>query len=269
MDAAFNLVTEIFDLLLLPFRNIAPVWGIAFIALLTAVFILWVYTWASNQGEIKRLKRLMQGHFLGMYLFRDAPAQILRSLGNVLTCSLRYMGYSFVPLAVVLVPVALVCVQMQLRYGHRSPEVGERLRVSIGMVRGARSATIQTSPGLRADSPPVRIGGDEIDWGVIALARGEQKLAFTVDGSMVEQPIPVGETAVRIYPVRSRASILNSLLYPGGEPLDGAGPVSFIRIDYAPARVSLAGFELHWSIAYFLLAILFGLFMKRFFRVEF
>ncbi|MEJ2744078.1 MAG: hypothetical protein P8123_00065 [bacterium] len=92
MNTFFNILTWVFDVILFPFRNIAPVWGVAFLALLTAVFILVVYKLVSNQPAIARLKKQVQGHFLGIYLFRDDPIQVIRSLGSVCTCSLRYVG---------------------------------------------------------------------------------------------------------------------------------------------------------------------------------
>ena len=71
MTMTFDALTKVFDLVLFPFRQMAPVWGVAFLALLTAIFILMVYKWVSNQRAIARFKKQVQGHFLGIYLFRE------------------------------------------------------------------------------------------------------------------------------------------------------------------------------------------------------
>lgn len=268
----FDALTKVFDLVLFPFRQMAPVWGVAFLALLTAIFILMVYKWVSNQRAIARLKKQVQGHFLGIYLFRDDPVQVLRSLGNVCACSVRYVGCSLIPLAVVLVPIALACVQMQLRYGYEAPRTGESLIVSLKTSNGmmAGGATLTASPGLRVETPPLLIpASDEVDWRVRVEGHGEQHLEFGIGGLTLEKEIVIDSRVRGRYPVTAQESFINSLINPGEQPLPADSPVYSVSVGYRSARVNLFGIKMHWSIAYFLMAVVFGMLLKRFMGVEF
>ena len=274
MTMAFDSLTKVFDLVLFPFRQMAPVWGVAFLSLLTAVFILMVYRWVSDQAAIARLKRQVQGHFLGIYLFRDDPAQVLRSLGSVCACSLRYVGYSLVPLAVVLVPVALACIQMQLRYGCAPPHPGDRLIVSLKTSPGtdvmAGGVTLRASPGLKVETPPLRIPErGEVNWRVRVAGAGEQYLEFGIGGATIRKEIVIDSRVRRRYPVTARESFLNCLINPGEQALPADSPVHSMSVGYQSARINLLGIRMHWTIAYFLIAIVFGMLLKRFMGVEF
>ncbi len=274
MNTFFNILTRVFDVVLAPFQKAAPVWGVAFLALLTAVVILAVYKLVSNQIAIARLKRQVQGHFLGIYLFRDDPSQVIKSLGNVCACSLRYVGYSLVPLAVVLAPIALICIQMQLRYGHASPMPGDRFIASLdalpGMALTAEGVRLTTSPGLELETPPMRIPGKgELDWRIGVKETGDQYLEFVVGGLDIRKEIVIDNGVQRLYPVTAKKSFLNSLVNPGDRPLPADSPAYSISVEYRSSRINLFGIRMHWSIAYFLMAIIFGMLLKRFIGVEF
>lgn len=274
MTTFFNILTRVFDAVLSPFQNMAPAWGVAFLALLTAVFILVVYKSVSNQAAIARLKKQVQGHFLGIYLFRDDPAQVIGSLGRVCACSLRYVGYSLVPLAVVLVPIALICIQMQLRYGHASPMPGDRFIVSLdalsGMALTVEGIQLTTSPGLKVETPPMRIPGEgEMDWRVGVKGVGEQYLEFIAGGLDLRKEIVIDNGVQRRYPATAKKSFLSCLISPGDQFLPADSPVHSISVEYRPARINLFGIRMHWSIAYFLMAVIFGMLLKRFVGVEF
>lgn len=274
MTAFFNILTRLFDAILTPFQKAAPVWGVAFLALLTAVFILVVYKLVSNQAAIARLKRQVQGHFLGIYLFRDDPAQVIGSLWRVCACSLRYVVYSLVPLAVVIVPIALICVQMQLRYGHASLMPGDRFIVSLeaspGATLTAEGIQLTASPGLKVETPPMRIPGlGELDWRIGVKETGDQYLEFVAGGIDIRKEIVIDSGVQRRYPITERESLLNSIINPGDRTLPSDSPVRSISVGYRSARINLFGIRMHWSIAYFLMAIIFGMLLKRFVGVEF
>jgi hypothetical protein len=273
MNTFFNILTRGFDVVLFPFQKMAPVWGVAFLSLLTAVFVLAVYKLASNQSAIARFKRRIQGHLLGIYLFRDDPMQVIGSLGRVFACSLRYVGYSLVPLVVVLAPIALICIQMQLRYGHTNPMPGDRLIVSLnaspGVALPVGGVRLVASSGLKVETPPMRIPGKgELDWRVGVVGAGDQYLQFVVGDVAIRKEIVVDNRVQRRYPVAARGSLLNSIVDPGGRTLPADSPVRSISVGYRSARINLFGIRMHWSIAYFLMAIVFGMLLKRFVGVE-
>ena len=270
---AGRVLTRLFDALLYPFRDAAPVWGIAFAALLTAAGVLLVYRFVSDQDAIRRARKRIQGHLLGIYLYRDEPAAMLGSLAGVWADSLRYLGRALVPLAVAIVPVAIVCVQLDLRYGHCPLLPGEAAIVSVELVPGidARSArvAIAVTDGLKVETPLVRIDDREIDWRVRVTGGGAQAVTVTVNGAPIEKDIRVGARVACIYPESECPSMRQALLFPGEETISRASPVSVLRVDYPSRTVRVAGMRLHWSVAYFLLALIFGVVLGKVMGIEF
>ena len=274
MYAVFSILTRAFDVMLYPFKNLAPVWGVAFLALLTAFFVLYIYKQVSNQRAIKLLKKRIQGHFLGIYLFRDDISQILGSQGKVFSNVLRYMGHSLLPFAVVLVPILIVCVQMQLRYGYSHLAPGDVLPVSIKLAEGAKAVNagveLTASEGLTVETPPLRIAAlNEIDWRIRVEDWGMHEVVFKIGGARIGKGVDAGKGVQKIYPARERSVVLGALICPGEAPIESKLPVRSVLVGYTHATIGFFGLNLHWSIVYFLLAIVFGIIFKRFFKVEF
>lgn len=274
MNAILAFITKAFDLILYPFSTLAPVFGVAFMSFLTALFVLWVYSRVSNQTAIKRLRKRIQAYFLGIYLFRNDLSLIIESMLRIFSNTFLYIGHSLRPLAVVIIPIALVCVQMQLRYGHSNLKPGDRVMTAAGLTPQrwdlAGGVTLHASDGLSLDSPPLTISSlREIDWDVMINRPGKQSLTFAVNGTVVRKDLYVGNRIHRTYPATRKASFWNALVYPGGETIDTHSPFQYVMIHYPSARIGFLGLHLHWSIVYFLLAIIFGLLLKRFFGVEF
>ena len=65
MEFIFNKITLIVSGVLFPFQSLPPVIGLAFLALVTAVFALLVYKTISNQAQIKIKKGASSGIFSG------------------------------------------------------------------------------------------------------------------------------------------------------------------------------------------------------------
>ncbi|MEI6632383.1 MAG: hypothetical protein WCP22_01045 [Chlamydiota bacterium] len=273
ISAAGRLVTRLFDALLYPFRDAAPVWGLAFAAFLTAAGVILAYRLVSDQDAIRRARKRIQGHLLGIYLYRDEPAAMLASLAGVWGESLRYVGRALVPLAVAIVPVALVCVQLDLRYAHRPLMPGEASIVSVELGPGADTRTaraaLAVTDGLKTETSPVRIGDREIDWRVRATGVGAQAVTVTVNGAAVEKDIRVGAGVACIYPESARPSMRRAFLFPGGETIGRGSPVSVLRVDYPSRTIRMAGMRLHWSVAYFLLALIFGAALGKMMGIEY
>lgn len=274
MQALFNILTKLVDWLLYPFRTLNPFWGIAFLALLTAIFILWIYKVLSNQKAIKRLKKRMMGYFLGIYIFRDDVGRILKTQAVLLGTIFRYLGHSARPLLIIIIPVGLLCAQMQLRYGWGTPRPGDEMVVTLKLRPGIdplRSEIgLKPSPGIAVRTPPLRIKAlGEVNWKVKLLQAGSHRLFFTVGNEMESMTLDASQVIGRRYPVKEEAGFLSLLTSPGEEPLDESFPARSLHIAYLPAKVNVLGFRLHWVILYFLLSVIFGLLLKRPLRVDF
>jgi hypothetical protein len=139
----------VLDAGLWPFRGLPSLVGLAFVALLTAVFVLLVYRATSNQDGIAAVRRSIVASLLEMRLFKDDLSVVFRAQGRVFKHSLRYFGYSLVPLAWILVPLMFLFIQLDQVYGYRPLEAGEAVIVDPG------SEAIL--PTVQATDPPVHL----------------------------------------------------------------------------------------------------------------
>jgi hypothetical protein len=274
MSYFFDIVTFLVGLVLTPFRRLPTIIGIALLALLTAVFALLIYKKFSNQEGITRTKKRIFGHFFGIYLFRDDLGRIIGQFGQVLGGVLRYLTYALPPLVLIIIPIGLLCIQMQLYYGYRTPEPGEAVNSAAGFEPGANLlalAPVLSAPsGLRVETPPVRIPArEETAWRLRVEKEGDYPLSFRAGETEFEFPLRADPVLDPIYPLAGRESFLHSLLYPGGPTVPGESPFRSIRIDYPARAVPFLWFETHWSIVYFILALVFGLLLKKPLRVDF
>jgi hypothetical protein len=271
MHLLFNIPTLAFALFLFPFRSLPPIWGIAAVALLTAVFILLVYRFASNQEAIRREKKRIQGHFLGIYLFKDSARQIFLSLARLLLAIVRYLAWSLPSLFIVIIPILLVCLQLDLHYGRRGLQVGESVNVYVRW-SGATDpqAALRSASGLIVETPPVRIAAlGETDWRIGMKQPRYHLLALAIGKNSTTFPVVSGDGIRPIYPERGRPGWRSYLLSPGQNYLPEDYPVSSVRIDYPVRRIDVLGRQLHWAIVYFVLAVVFGFLLKRPLKVEF
>lgn len=274
MSILFDILTGIFDLLLYPFRLLPPVVGIIPVAVLTALFALWIYKSVSNQDAISRGKKRIMGHFLGIYLFRDDLGRILRELGRVFTSIGGYLRYVLPPLVVIVVPVLLVCAQLQVRYGYRPLQEGEEVNLYVELAPeirvGEAGVKLETGEGTEIVTPPLRIEElNEVDWKIMVREEGIHEITISAEDSSLTLKLDAGGAVSRIYPLIGRESVSALLTRPGAVNLSQDGPFLQVRIDYPVREYNIPGIKLHWSIVFFILVIAFGFALRRPLGVDF
>ena len=220
-----------------------------------------------------RKKRIF-GHFFGIYLYRDDLGQILRELGLVLVAIGRYLRYVLPPLAVIIIPVLLVCAQLQIRYGYRGLEPGEEVNVSLWLTPGEnilRANPILIVPaGITLQTPALRIEeSGEADWRIRADAAGNFILNFSAGGKSAAVRLTAAKTVGRIYPVIGKPALSSSLTSPGGPTLSLSSPIEKIAVDYPTREVGIFGVKLHWTLAFLVLILLFGFSLRKPLKVDF
>jgi hypothetical protein len=300
-----GLIAALLDGLLFPFRGLPAIAGLAALSLLTAIALLLVVKKTSNQARLRDVKRLTQAGFFEIRLFNDDLRQILRAQLDILRHTLTYVTLSLVPLLWTIVPLTLVLAHLQFEYGYAGLEPGQSAVVTVTMKDegstggGTTSGTLMiggpvrpeltlTAPdGVRVETPPVWIPSRrEASWRVGAVREGAYDLALQV-GSRPRDTSPAGTASVAIHttkiltkrvvvsratmalrsPVRHDGGFLDTLLYPAEKPLPADSPIASIAITYPEQHLSVAGFELHWTIIFFGLSLLFALALRRPFRV--
>jgi len=276
----FNqILTRLFDVLFWPFQWLHPWWAMIYISLLTGLFMLWVFRLTSNQAGIKDIKRRIKAHLLEIRLFKDNFALTFKAQGNILLCNLKYIGYSFKPMLVMIVPLVLIIIQLNFRFAYLPLTPGQRAIVKVKVQPDLDllelPISLTSTSGIVVETPPLRIEEEgEIDWRIKALEPGRQSLFIQIGDN--HQPISKEiyiapdntRRLTKLSPLRPPAKFPNALLYPLEKPLPTGTPLREIEITYPSGHFHLWGLSIHWLIVYFLLAIAFGFGLKRFVGVE-
>ncbi len=264
----------VFDLVVGPFRTMNPWIAMAVVSALTGLLMLAVFRWTSNQEGIRRSKNAIKAHLLELRLYNDSLAQQLRSQGRVLAANGRYFGHALRPMLVMMVPVLLILVQLNLRFGSRPFAPGESAILKVKLTAGHNpietGIVLEAPPGVSVESPPLRIEEDrEIDWRLRAVAPGTHELSLRLGADAFTKIVIVGGRGlVRVPNLKPGASFLDRVFNPGEGPIPKGIPVESVEVDHPERRLDLLGLRIHWLVAYFLLSIVFGFTLKGMFKVE-
>jgi len=243
------------------------------ISLVTGVIALVVFRLCSNQRGIRAVKDRIVAHLLEVLLYRDELRVVMRAQARLFVDNLKYLAHALVPLACMIVPVGLLLIQTDLRYGRRPLLPGERAVVTVKLKAGSPvpvEATLAAPAGIEVETPAVRMPSiEEVSWRVKAVSAGEHELRFSVGGGEFTKRVVVGDRARRIVGRRVSNGVWQPLLHPGEPVLDADQPAAWVAVEYPDAPVRVLGWRLHWVWPFFALTLVFGYALKKPLRVQF
>jgi uncharacterized membrane protein (DUF106 family) len=265
------LLTNLFDILLWPFRSVDPIWALVVVSFLTGLFMLFVFGKVSNQEAIKRVRDRMRGNLLGVRLYQHDVRVVLGLQGEILHDTLIYMAYSVVPMLVLIVPVMLIMVQLNLRFSLRPLQPGHSAVVKVKFKEASqlrKDTHLQTVDAVQVETPGVRIASaKEVAWRIRAERPGHYFLKVRVDSDEVEKGLWVGEGWGTVSALRT-GRLGQILLHPGEPPIHPSKAIESVEVQYHPLQLSLLGWNVHWLVLFLILSILFGFAFKRLLGVE-
>lgn len=241
------------------------------ISLATAVVLLVVVRYTSNQAGIAQAKRAIRAGLFEIRLFNDDLRAILRAQRDVLRHNLTYLRLSAVPLLWVLLPLVVVIGQLQACYGYDGLHPGASALVKVALTEAAGNTPdlrLAAAPGVRVESPPVWIPSlREAAWRIGAERAGEYDLTVTINGDPVTKRVYVGGDVARRSPYRLSRSPVNWVLYPAEPALPADAPVRAIEVTYPTRGIQVWGWELHWMVIFFVFTLAFAFLLRRPFGV--
>jgi len=273
MDIFNSIINFIFNILFLPFKNLDPVWGMIVISFLTGIVMLLIFKVTSDQKGIKRAKDLVKAHFLAIRLYRDDISLMFETMRNILASNVGYIKQSMRPMLFLIVPVALILVQLGVRYEFRPLQVGESTVLTLRLQDNAtlddlKNVELDLPDGLTLAAPPVRIETlQEISWRIEAGKTGVYDVGIRLGDKRVEKRIHVVAELVQVTP-RVANDLTTPLMFPGERTLDNTTFAAAISLNYPRRDFTFFGLEIHWLIVFFVLSVVFGFAFKNVMGVE-
>ena len=263
------LLRSVVDALLYPFRDLPPIVGLTVVSLVTAIGLLLVFKYTSNQKALEAVKRRVHAGLFEIRLYNDDFRAIMRAQREILRANLTYMRYSMAPMIWTLPPLILLVAQLQFHYGYSGLTPGQQVLLKVELSADAYSGrekppyAVTTPDGLHLDDPAVWIPTlGEMAWRLTAEATGDYELEIRAGSETVTKTVRVTDRVVRRSPTKVRG-FLNELIYPAESSLPGDGAIESIAVTYPDANVDVFGLiELHWMIVFFVLSIVFAFILR-------
>ena len=283
MEALNSILRAAFDALLLPFRGLPPVVGLAFVSLLAAALVLLVFRRCSDQAALAAVKRQIHAGFFELRLFSDDPPALFAVQWELLRHNLRYLRLTLVPMLVLIVPFVLAIAQLQFHYGYRGLRPGETALVEVELdpawrslpggvaaASGRPDLRLEVPAGLRIETPGVWAPSlHRVTWRLGVVAAGSHSLTLSWAGASYGKSVDASARVVRRSPSRLRAALLDQLLYPAEPPLPAGSPVRSIAVTCPDASIAVLGLSAHWLVWFFVLSMLLAFALRRPFGVTF
>lgn len=260
------------DALLYPFRGLPPLVGLTVVSVLTSMAMLLVFRATSNQKGIEAVKRRIAAGIFEIRLFNDDPRAIVRAQADILRHTFTYLGLTMVPVLWMIVPLVLLIIQLEFRYGYAGLEPAGTALVKVTVTAASTSAapdiSLDTDAGIEVESPLLWIPSlHEANWRIAARDPGDHELRVVIGGETFAKRVRVTEAVVRLAPVRPARRILDQLLNPAERPLPAGAPVESITVTYPHATIGVLWWQAHWIVVFFILTIVIAYALQRPFKV--
>lgn len=253
-------MNALFDILLYPFRTLHPLWGMMWISALTGVMMILIFKRASNQQVISELRRKMGSRALGMLLYLESPATVLKLAAGLMIDNFVYLWHLLRPMLVIAVPFVLVAAQLDARYGYLPPE-GDRTHTAV--IRWESSLPSSLGEPLSGEmiSPVVTIA-DSL----------EKSFSFTGENGL----FALGDPAFKAGSAGGTGSVVVRGAEPGGilpsllRPWNAVSPqgVSSIEVFLSPADYGVLGGRWSWFAVFLVFSSLWAIAGAIVFKVK-
>ncbi len=251
------------------------------ISFLTAILMLFIFRFTSNQEGIRQVKNKIKAHLLELRLYKDSLSLSFKAQGNILRYNLKYISYSAKPLLVMIIPLILILTQLNLWFGYESLTPGQETILKVKIEENQNlldtNLVLQPSTGFEIQTPPLRIEEEmEINWCLQAKEKGVHDLTLIVEGQRITKKVAVDQKPLsKISPLKVRRNFINELINPGESPLPRDLPIKTIEVNYPAKDIKLFGWNIPWIlgippwlIVYFVLSIILGFVFKGMSKVE-
>ena len=264
-------LTGLFDLLFWPVSRLSPLPALAIFSVLTGILMLWIFGLVSDQKQIRTIRDRIRGNLIAVRLFGDDLGLLFRLQRRLLWDNVVFLKHAAIPVVIMLLPVLLILVQLNLRFGASPLAPGETALVKVTLRDAAaieRGVVLETPDTVIVETDAVRIPAlREVAWRIRPQQAGDYRLLVRVGDERVEKLLRVGHAWGAVSTVRTGKNLLDVLQYPGEPPI-GSGPVESIEIQYRELSLELFGWSVHWVILFFVLSILSGFAFRGVLGVE-
>lgn len=277
MDTLNYILTAWGGILLNLFVVFSPQVPLAFWSVVTGLLMALVFRHVSNQTALRVVADQTRSQLLAIRLFKD-------DLGVALGCQIQLLKavglrlfHSVLPAAVMLVPIALVLIQLALRYEHTPLTTGESVLVEVELSEKDwetyQDVEIEVSDNMRVQTPGLRDSRERtIAWRVAPIEASEGELQWRFGDRVEYKNVAIAKDQEILQSVsvrRTRTGWLDRILHPGEASLEIESPVRAITMEYPKRSTPFFGLAIPWWATFLIVSMLAALATKPWLKVQF
>ncbi|MBA3015857.1 MAG: hypothetical protein KKD63_01985 [Proteobacteria bacterium] len=276
----FSFLNQLVDLLVAPFHGLGPIPQLVLLSLVSTVALLAAFKRLSNQETIRSHKNKIFGNFLEIAIYRDQFRRSLICQGRILKYNLLYLGAIGKPLLLLMIPMILVCLQLEYRLGYQTIKPGQSFIIEAQLEDTASESladitnpiSIITSDTIDLETPAMRIPAtDQIFWKARLIQDGSPNfISIMLPGQSdaVRKDVAIGKLTNRFTPKKTKIVNLGNLVDSGEDGINSSSPIKTLRVAYSPAEYPFLRWTFSPIVYYFILTLLFGALLKPVMKVS-
>ena len=267
MDLISKIITSVINLLLIPFGRTHHTLGLAWLSLLTGVGMAYVFKTTSNQEKIRKTKDRFKSFILEMRIYQDDLCAIIAAFFNALGTNLVYLRLILKPFLVIIIPVVIIFMQLDERFGRSHMLPGSTTILTVRLVDGADpyeiSSSIKCGPEVSVDAGPLRIRDKrELNWRIRVDSPGTHTIMLSIDGQEYKVSLVAEPAHKMIGHSRSASPFIESFLHFALPPIPGNSPIKTVRLRYPSASYKLLFWSVHWIVIFLVYSLIGAVAMK-------
>lgn len=261
-----ELITRIFDLLLLPLQHINQWYGIITISVFIGFVMPLLYRSFSNQKTMKEVKGQISRYLLEIRIYKDDFKVAWDSIKNIFRFNLIYFKLSLLPAVILIIPAVFVMIQLNLRFGFKPLEMGEQtmvvLKLSEKISFDKTEIKLYSNDGIEIETPPLRMFDEkEVDWRIKADKSGKNELEIQINDQKFTKSVYIDDNIIkRLSPARVRNNVYEAFLNPGEKFIPQNSVVQSISVRYQKRVFDLMGWKTNWLVIFVALSMISGFF---------
>jgi len=279
MEILFSSINKITDLIIKPFSWGSAVFNIIVISFFCALFLLFLFKRISNQDKIKLHQKKILGYFLDIGIYRDQFTRTIANQVHILKHIIIYLRYVFAPLLIMMLPVIIVCMQIENRLGYLPIQMNKSFIIHAALDRKILQnieslipkVYCKTSSGIVLETPPLRIVSDgSIFWRARLTGTGPQFVRIGVDDNenIVEKQIFTVNNQISFSPKKTKSNSFDYFFNSAEAPIPPDSYFKFLSVQYLPNTYPFFFWNISSVIYFFILSLFFGLIIKPFMKVN-
>jgi len=280
MESAVVFINRLFDFLWMPLSETPSYLDILIISAISAILFLIIFKKTSNQERIKSYKNKIIGHILQIRLYKDHPSLTIRSILSIFGYNFIYLRYALVPMVFIIVPVLVISVQLNNRYGYSPVHIDKSFIIRAELDKTAvpdvrksiQKIGCTTSDGMVLETPPMGIVSEAtVLWRakVIDAKSPAQTFTMTMDGrpGSVTKKIISAMTKDGISPEKTKWHLDNLFVNNAEGFIPETSSFEAVTVTYQHATYPFLLWNTDPIVLYFIWTLIFGLVFKPIIKV--